>query len=127
MAISHYLIESRRAYDPAINYSNSRAPFVDRNKMFAEKMDELIKQKAESIANEKVSESTDFLYEQAVKQYRISNHLRNTVLPENATDEIESYFLPLKRNELYTKAYKAALKKLTKDGLSTDELDQIKK
>lgn len=128
MAISNYLIESRREYDPAINYSNSRAPFVDRNKIFAEKMDALIKQKAESAAQKEVSENANWLYKQAVEQYRITNHLKKgTILPEGATEEIQSYYLPLKRNELYNKTYRIKLKKLSEDGLSEDELNQIKK
>lgn len=52
MDISHFLIESRRAYDPAINYSNSRAPFVDKNKIFEDKRKEFLKEKAERAATE---------------------------------------------------------------------------
>lgn len=52
MAVSHYLMESRRAYDTAMNYSNSRAPFVDRNKIFEDKRKEILKAKAESAALE---------------------------------------------------------------------------
>lgn len=77
MDVSNFLIESRRAYDPAINYSDSRAPFIDKNKIFEDKRKELLKQKAESAASEYIQKNQDQLYDLAVKKYRQEHHIKN--------------------------------------------------
>lgn len=122
MDISHFLIESRRAYDPAINYSNSRAPFVDKNKIFEDKRKEFLKEKAERAATEYIQNEQNRLYDLAVKEYRQKNHIKEgQELPIDAKDEIESVYLPSIINEAYSITYKSIIKK----PLTEDELTQI--
>lgn len=127
MAISNFLIESRRAYDPAINYKNSRAPFVDRNKLFAEKLDAFIRQKAENTATQNIEKNKNFIYDKAVEQYRIKHHIKKgVVLPIDAADEINSYYVPLETKKWYNIVYKKIINNGYKS-LTEDELNQLKK